>query len=175
VILVCASCHAPLSRSLQRKVAGGKAYTGLCSKCWRASVRIERNCCDCGKKLANRYAKRCHPCVNALMALDGEREARRLQLAREALKRPEVRARRIRANQRLAARRMAWLPDDYRRDYFRLLKRYGRDQAKAIIRERMTPLERQVSRIMSGEVRVVAKVPMPRPSYDFTLGGVTAA
>jgi hypothetical protein len=169
----CKSCGTVLSRRLQQKVAAGRPVTGLCAVCWRASVKVAARSCDCGAKLANRKAKRCHPCANSLMATDAKREARRFELMRVAIKRPEVRARRKLANARLAARKMAWLPPENRKEYFRLLKRVGRDLAKATILARMTPFERQLVRVREG-VAVVPNYRVGRAAPDYTLGGVSA-
>jgi hypothetical protein len=171
----CRTCSAPLSRRILQKLAAGRQITGLCASCWRASVRVERHCVDCGAKVSKNSAARCRACGNARLAADPAFEARRLELMREALKVPEIRERRANGIRRATARKMAWLPQHHRDEYFRILNRLGRAQlARAAIRERMTPFERQISLVMEGKAQVVEKFVVPMREPEFTLAGVSA-
>lgn len=171
----CKSCGKELSRRLRLKIAKGEPTSGLCAPCWRASVKIERRCVDCSALVHNRKAQRCRKCGNARLAADPAFEAHRLERMREALTDPAVRERKAIGSRRYAAKKMAWLPDHHREEYFRILNKVGRAEiARGLIRERMTPFERQISRVMEGKARVVPKISIRPREHDFTLGGVSA-
>lgn len=82
------------------------------------------------------------------------------------------------------ARRLAWLPDDWRETYQRLVKRVGQDQAKRTILDRiaakeaariaaMTPFERQLEAVRKG-AKVITRPVLRAPEYAYTLGGVAS-
>jgi hypothetical protein len=168
----CKSCFNPLSKSAVRR----GAKTGLCGNCYHASIRVDRRCSECGKAITFKARQgRCQPCANRHMAQDAHREARRLNLMRQALARPEVRARKAAANRRASARRLAWLPQDRRAQYFKMVKRMPAAEARRAIFAQMTPFERQVARVLAGEARVVAKWSPPSPTPGFSAFGSAAA
>lgn len=168
-------CGTRLSRSvLQKRKRGERGLSGLCRPCWLAAMKKDRRCIDCNKPVTGRSTGRCHLCANRLLATDPAHEERRIALMREALQRPEVRARRVQVNRMVAERRMRWCPPERRGDYFRQIKKYGNhEQAKAAIRAGMTPFERQISLVLEGKAQVVPKLIIANREPERTLGGVS--
>lgn len=171
----CRNCTTPLSEYALRKVARGLPITGLCLRCYNGGKKIKRECRDCGAKLANIYAKQCKPCSHARLQADTALQERRIAATKAALARPDVKARHARACRIIGDKRIAWCPVDRRDEYLRLMNRIGAAEAKAQILASMMPFERQLQRVLTGEVRVVDKVRVPGRVHSFSLTGNAAS
>jgi hypothetical protein len=70
-------------------------------------------------------------------------------------------------------KRLAWLPDEYRAEYTKLVHRVGAHEAERRVRAKMSPFDRQMQAIRNGARLIEKPVYHSRP-YDFTLGGVSS-